>query len=174
MADRTEEEARLSAALDRIERAVAAVAAGASAAPPPAAPDDGAALAALSAELAEARANLDAERAANAQLVDRVRALKQKQETVVAGLERRVAQLRADLEASGAELQRHKRLVEDLTEANAALRAAAERGLADPALVDRAMAAELEALGAQRAAEKAEVETVLSEIRRLIGEGADA
>lgn len=174
MADRSEEEARLSAALDRIERAIAAVATGGPEVAQQAAPDEGTALAALSADLGEARANLEAERAANAQLVERVRALKQKQETVVAGLERRVAQLRADLEASGAELQRHKRLVDELTEANAGLRAAAERGLADPALVDRAMAAELSAMGAQREAEKAEVETVLSEIRRLIGEGADA
>ena len=174
MAETSGDEARLSAALDRIERAIAAVAATGPEVTAQAASGDDAARAALTAELAEARASLEAERAANAQLVERVRGLKQKQETVVAGLERRVAQLRADLEQSGAELQRHRRLVEDLTEANAALRAAAERGLADPALLDRSMAAELSAMGAQRAAEKAEVETVLSEIRRLIGEGADA
>lgn len=174
MAETSGEEARLSAALDRIEQAMNAMATGLAPVATQAGSDDGAALAALSADLAEARANLEAERATNAQLVDRVRGLKQKQETVVAGLERRVAQLRADLEQSGAELQRHRRLVEELTEANAALRAAAERGLADPALLDRSMAAELSAMGAQREAEKAEVETVLSEIRRLIGEGADA
>lgn len=172
MTEIAEEEGRLYAALDRIEAAVARVAtlrteADAMAAAPAPEQDDGA-------ELAELRTALEAERGANAQLTERVRGLKQKQETVVARLERRVAQLMADLEQSAAEIQRQKALVEDLAQANETLRAAAANGGGDGAGINRAMEADLQALGALREMERAEVETVLGEIRRLIGEGADA
>ena len=137
MTEIAEEEGRLYAALDRIEAAVARVStlraeADAMAAAPAPVQDDGA-------ELADLRTALEAERGANAQLTDRVRALKQKQETVVARLERRVAQLMADLEQSAAEIQRQKGLVEELTQANEALRAAAANGGGDGAGINRAM-----------------------------------
>lgn len=177
MTEIAEDEGRLAAALDRIEAAVARAAelrteAGTGPAPepvPPAAetPEHGA-------EVAELRAALEAERSANAQLTERVRRLKQKQETVVAKLERRVAQLMQDLEQSAADIQRQKALVEELTEANRVLREAAQGGAAGGAGINQAMAADLQALGALREMEKAEVETVLGEIRRLIGEGSDA
>lgn len=166
MSEIAEDEGRLVAALDRIEAAVAGMAG--RTAPGTAEPQVD------PAEMEALRAALEAEREAKAQLVERVSGLKQKQETVVARLERRVAQLTAELEQSAAEILRQKTMVEELTQANAALREAAQTGLADGAGLNRAMAADLQALGALREMERVEVETVLGEIRRLIGEGADA
>lgn len=190
MSEIAEDEGRLVAALDRIEAAVALVAErrAAEAALPmpqpamaePAMAEPAAPAAPLPdpgpdpAEMEALRSALEAERAAKAQLVERVRGLKQKQETVMARLERRVAQLSGELEQAAAEILRQTTLVEELTAANRALRAAAEAGMPDGAALDRSMQADLRALDALRAAERAEVETVLGEIRRLIGEGADA
>ena len=163
MTEIAEHEARLAAALDRIEDAVSWVEARA---PGGAAPD--------AEEVASLRAALDGERAAKAQLIERVGALRDKQETVVAGLERRVAQLGEDLERATTDLARQAVLVADLTEANRALREAVAAGETDGAAVNRAMAADLAALQALRATERAEIDSVLGEVRRLIGEGADA
>lgn len=118
------------------------------------------------------RAELEAERTANAQLTERVRAIKEKQETMVAALEARVARLVSQLDQQGLELQRQRRLNAELTETNRALGAAAQSGLASPELVNAAMAAELEALRAARAAEMSEMEEILSELKPLIGEVA--
>lgn len=124
------------------------------------------------AEMAMLRADLEAEQAANAQLTERVRAIKDRQETVIGGLEDRVAQLTASLEAQGAELQRQRRVNGDLTTANRKLTDAARANLADPALLNSAMATELEALRAARHAEMAEMEDILAELKPLIGEVA--
>ncbi len=78
MSDITELERRVSAALSRIDRALDAM-------PGPAAEDPA---------LHEA---LESERAANAQLMERVRAIKEKQEIILSALERKVAHLTASL-----------------------------------------------------------------------------
>lgn len=124
------------------------------------------------AEMAILRADLEAEQAANAQLTERVKAIKDRQETVIGGLEDRVAQLTASLEAQGAELQRQRRLNGDLTAVNQRLSDAARANLADPALLNSAMVTELEALRAARHAEMAEMEEILAELKPLIGEVA--
>jgi chromosome segregation ATPase len=124
------------------------------------------------AEMAILRADLEAEQAANAQLTERVRAIKDRQESVIGGLEDRVAHLTSSLEAQGAELQRQRRLNGDLTAANQRLSDAARANLSDPALLNSAMATELEALRAARQAEMAEMEEILAELKPLIGEVA--
>ncbi|MCB2110803.1 MAG: hypothetical protein H6895_08965 [Defluviimonas sp.] len=158
MSDITEFERRISAALARIGAAL-------DQAGPAAAPAGGDASAALT----EA---LEAERTANAQLNERVRAIKDKQERMVASLEQKVAHLSAQLDANGQELQRLKRLNIELTETNRALAASAEAGVAEPHLINRAMMSELDALRAARAAEVAELDEILSELRPLIEEVA--
>lgn len=115
---------------------------------------------------------LEAERAANAQLTERVRAIKEKQETMVSVLEKKVARLSEQLDAASAELQRQKRVNVQLTETTRALSEAAEKGLADPHLLNRSMMTELEALRAARAAEVAEINEILSELKPLLGEVA--
>lgn len=124
-------------------------------------------------ELIEAlRAELEAERGANAQLTERVRAIKEKQETMVAGLEARAARLSQQLEQQGLELMRQRKLNAELTDTNRALSDAARSGVGDPMVLNAAMASELEALRAARAAEMAEVEEILAELKPLIGEVA--
>ena len=115
---------------------------------------------------------LDAERVTNAQLTERVRAIREKQETVIAALERNVARLTQALDAQGRELARARHVNDELTETNRLLTAAAQAGGSDGVVIDRAMAAELGALRAARAAEMAELDEILSELKPLIGEVA--
>lgn len=115
---------------------------------------------------------LDAERTTNAQLTERVRAIREKQETMVGALEKKVARLTGQADAAAQELQRLRQANQDLADMNRALSAAAAAGLADPDLVQRAMATELEALRAARAADLAEMDDILSELKPLIGEVA--
>lgn len=161
MSDMTELARRLSAALERIGAGVEALGSGA-ADDTTTSTDDG----------AELREALEAERATNAQLTERVRAIKDKQETMVSALEAKVAQLSQQLDRAGAELQRQKRLNNDLAEANRALSDAATKGVAEPQLINKSLQTELEALRAARAAEMAEMEEILSELKPLIGDVA--
>lgn len=125
-----------------------------------------------SGDAAGLREALEAERTTNAQLTERVRAIKDRQETMVSALEAKVARLTEQLDAAGAELQRQKRLNADLAEANRALSEAATKGVAEPHLINRSMQTELEALRAARAAEMAEMEEILAELKPLIEEVA--
>lgn len=163
MSDITELERRISAALERIGAGLDLLGQGAGAAP---------AAAADAGELTSLREALDAERTANAQLTERVRAIREKQETMVEALEKKVVRLTEQLNAAGLELQRQKQLNTELTEANRALSDAAQEGVAEPHLINRSMMTELEALRIARAAEMAEMEEILSELKPLIGEVA--
>ncbi|MGO4855268.1 hypothetical protein [Phaeovulum sp. W22_SRMD_FR3] len=126
-----------------------------------------------SAELIALREALEAERQANAQLSDRVRAIRDKQETMVTLLERRLAATQRDCDRWAREVARMKRANLDLTEANRGLTAAIGQG-ADTDdgvaahLINRAMLAELESLRALRSAERAELEEILSGLEPLI------
>ncbi|MFZ5709109.1 MAG: hypothetical protein ACOY4T_05395 [Pseudomonadota bacterium] len=173
-------ERRIAAAFDRIVAQMAAFAAapglpGSGRSGGPAGDtggDAGTGLGGAAGEIAALRDALEAERTANAQLTERVRAIREKQETVVASLERTVARLSQQLDAQGRELARLKRANAGLTETSRALAAAAEAGPPDAGSVNRALAAELEALRAARAAEIAEMDEILSELKPLIGEVA--
>lgn len=118
------------------------------------------------------KAELEAERSANAQLTERVRAIKDKQENLLATLERKVTQLSQQLDLQGAELQRQRLMNVSLTRANQKLSDAARAGLADAAVLDEALRTELEAMRVARAAEMAEMEEIMAELKPLIGEVA--
>jgi hypothetical protein len=131
------------------------------------------------AEVVALREALEAERQANAQLSDRVRAIRDKQETMVTMLERRLNTTQRDADRWAREVARLKRANFDLTEANRGLTAAlAQREEQGPGadvddgvaahLINRAMLAELEALRAQRAVERAELEEILAGLEPLI------
>jgi flagella basal body P-ring formation protein FlgA len=115
---------------------------------------------------------LETERAANAQLTERVRAIKEKQEIVVTALEKKVAQLTRQLDAATRDLVRQRSVNADLVETNRMLNDAARGTLATPELVNAAMESELSALRAARAAELAEMEEIMAELKPLIGEVA--
>ena len=153
MSNVTELEQRISVAMDRIEKGL-----GDMAEQTPAV--DGAAL----------EAQLEDERSANAQLEERVKALKERQDTKISELEARVSFQRDQMAALDTELQRLRASSADMREVNAQLRVAATDGVAEPELINRAMMAEVEALSAQRASESAEVDAILKELKPLIEE----
>jgi hypothetical protein len=165
MNDISELERRILYALERIDIATAQL-------------GDGAAAKVQEAPLANSididvlKAELEAERLANAQLTERVRAIKEKQETMVVALEKKVARLTQQLEANGTELQHQRQLNVDLTAINRKLSEAARTGLIDAETLNQSMETELAALRVARSAEMAEVEEIMAELRPLIGEVA--
>ncbi|EKX56534.1 hypothetical protein D1122_15730 [Cereibacter sphaeroides] len=117
------------------------------------------------------QAELDEERMVNAQLSERLKAVKEREGVKIAQLEEQVEALTRQLDAQGMELQRMKKTTGQLREALRSLREATAEGVADSDLVNRSMVVELEALRAARATEAAEVEEVLSALEPLISEG---
>lgn len=116
----------------------------------------------------ELRAQLQEERDANAQLEERVRLLKSRQDGRIAELEGRVAEQAEQLAALDAELQQLRGTNADLTEVCGQLRKAAMAGTADAELINRALVAEVDGLTAQRSAEAAEVAAILSDLKPLL------
>lgn len=163
MSEIAELERRITAALERIGRGMAALG-GAEAAPPP---DSAAAD-----RIAELEAALDAERQANAEMSARVAAIKEKQDTTVRDLHQKVEAMTRQLDVQGLELQRMKKTNVQLRETIRPLREAAESGVPDPALVNKSLGAELEALRATREAEIAEMDEILAELKPLIAAAA--
>lgn len=150
---------RITAALDRIGRALEARR-----------------QEAVSGDLA---AELEAERTANAQLEERVRAIKEKQENTVSALEKTVEGLNAEI-ASLKEaladrdggLQRLRKVNAELRRSNAALREANAAALPDAHLVNTSMMAELEALRADHAAGEAEIAEIAAVLEPILAEEA--
>lgn len=159
MTDISELERRITAALDRIGQGVEQLDAGSPAA---AAVDEG--------EVAALREALEDERLANAQLEERVRAIKEKQETMVARLEQDVASLKDALKSRDADLQQLRSVNEELRGSNASLREANAQGVGDADLVNSAMVTELESLRAARAADRSEIEEILATLEPVLKE----
>lgn len=157
MTDITELQGRITAALDRIGQGIAGL-------EPPA----GTAPEGDSYEVSRLTAALEEERTANAQLEERVRAIRDRQENVVAGLEAETARLRDQLAQQEAAATGLARVNAELRANNAAMRAAIEAGLAEPHLVNKSMMAELDALRAAQGADRAELDAVLGELGPMI------
>lgn len=158
MSDVKELEKRLGDALDRIARSARSL-------------NSGTASAADSATIADLRAQLEAERNKTAQLSERVNAVRQRQDSSVTSLERRLARMTEQLDLQSLEMLRLKKANTKLIEANRQLREGHEAKVIEPSAVNRALLAELEALRAERAAEMAEMEDVLGELKPLVTEG---
>ncbi|MBN2759849.1 MAG: hypothetical protein JXQ79_05065 [Rhodobacteraceae bacterium] len=158
MTDIKQMETRLSHALDRISAAAGKL----TTAPAPVIED---------ADSAKLRAELDAERAKTAQLTERVNAVRQRQDSSVASLERRLARMTEQLDLQSLEMLRLKKANSKLIEANRQLREGHEAQVIEPSAINRSLVAELEALRAERAAELAEMEDVLGELKPLMGTG---
>ena len=161
MKEITELEGRLSAALDRIRRGMEAARAGAA--------ETGEAQE-LAANTAALEAQLGEERTANAQLEERLRTLGQRQETTVAALEKELRGYRERFAGIDRDLQRLRQVNAELRDINARMRDAMAEDMAEPHLVNKALLAEIEALRATQAADRAEVEAVLGELKPLIEE----
>jgi hypothetical protein len=151
-------EGRITAALDRIR---AGIAAQHTAVPQTVAPD-------TAGDLDTLRSQLDEERRANAQLEDRVGAVKLRQEKTVSELEARAASQAGQLTVLSDEIQRLRASNVDLRDLNAQLRSAAADGATSPDLINRATLAEVDALQTQRRSEAAEMDVIVSQLKPLI------
>lgn len=151
-------EGRITAALDRIR---AGIAAQHTAVPQTVAPD-------TAGDLDTLRSQLDEERRANAQLEDRVGAVKLRQEKTVSELEARAASQAGQLIVLSDEIQRLRASNVDLRDLNAQLRSAAADGATSPDLINRATLAEVDALQTQRRSEAAEMDVIVSQLKPLI------
>lgn len=147
-------EGRLTAALDRIRAGVDGLGSA-----PAVAVDQSSAL----------EAQLTEERTANAQLEERVKALKERQDNKIAELEARVTSYRKQMSGLDAELQKLRASNADLRNMNAKLRSAATEGVTEPELLNRALMAEVDALNTQRSADATEVDAILAELKPLVG-----
>ncbi len=116
-------------------------------------------------EMAQA---LEDERTANAQLSERVRALKTKSDTEMAEMRTQVEECDARMAQLDIELQRVRRANAQLNDACAALREANEEGVGDAHLINKSMLAELESLRSARAADVAEATAILSALTPMI------
>ncbi len=157
MNDISELESRIAAALDRAGRALDQISAVST---EPVESSDAAAL----------KEELDAERVANAQLEERVRAIKEKQETTLAALEAEVSRLRQSVTEKDGSVQRMRAVNSELRQSNQAMRDAISQGLADPHLVNRSMMSELESLRATRDADRAELDDILAALEPVLKE----
>jgi chromosome segregation ATPase len=167
MSELPELETRIMAALERIKTGVAAQATSA----PVSDVDTGA----LETQVSELKNKLDEEQTANAQLEERVKLLKERQDGKLAELESNVDAGRARSSRMDRELQRLRQVNAELRDINGQLRGALSEGVSEPHLVNKAMLAELEALRATRAADAAEMDAILEELTPIIErEAADA
>ena len=148
-------EQRIAAAFQRISDGVEALSARGAAGAAPAMADEAGDMARLAEEL-------EAERLTNAQLNERLRALSNDRSATETALRDEVTALTRALDEQGLDIQRLTATVTSLREDLRRLREGAEGGVTDPALINRAMLAELEALRATRAAEAHEMADILA------------
>jgi len=124
------------------------------------------------AEVEGLREALETERSVNAQLNDRVKAISERQEKQVARLEQRATELTARVEALETEIDRLRAVNARLRETSAALRAANAEGVGDVSGINAALEAELAAVAALRASDRAEIDAILSDLLPLTEGGA--
>lgn len=122
-------------------------------------------------EQAALREALAEEKTANAQLNERLRAVKEQDAAKVAEHEARIEAMTRQIEAQGLETKRLRRASIQLRENLRTLRSAQAESLADPHLINRAMLSELEALRATRNSETAEMDEILAQLAPLLQQG---
>jgi chromosome segregation ATPase len=147
---------RITTALDRIDRGIDRLPVGVPA----------------STDLEKLRGALADEKAASAQLAERLRALKDRDGQTVQTLEARIEVLTRQLDVQGLEMQRLRKMTAQLRDQLRVLHEAAANNAPDPQLINKAMVVELESLRATRASETAELDEILSELTPLIREVA--
>ncbi|NVK47784.1 MAG: hypothetical protein HWE33_15960 [Rhodobacteraceae bacterium] len=176
MSEISDFEARITAALERIGRAVAVAEERAEAATETAsdAPVGGIASEEAEAEIARLHDALEEEKSANSQLEERVKAIHDRQESHVAALEEEVETLRRQLMDHDREMQKLRHVNTQLRNNNAALRAANAEGVGDAGLIDAGLHAEVEALRVARESDVTELDAILTELRAVVSRhGAD-
>ncbi|MEE3360908.1 MAG: hypothetical protein VX248_13245 [Pseudomonadota bacterium] len=123
-------------------------------------------------DIEKLKSDLADERLANEQLEERVKAIRDRQESQVSELQAQVAGFKASISDLDAELQRLRHANDQLTANNAELREALEKNVSEPHLINRAMLAELEGLRAARSADRAETQTLIDTLEPLLAAAA--
>lgn len=162
MTDISELERRIAAALERIGAGVQSL----SAEPetPPVDED----------EITRLREALDIEKEANAQLEERVRVLKGRLESNAAAVEAEIETLKTQARDAQAGMQKLRAANQQLRGSVEALRTASTEGGVEPHLINQAMMSELDGLRAARAGDRAEIDAILTELKPLLEENANA
>ncbi len=160
-----EHERRLAAALDRIGKGVDRLAQ-AAARPAPRATQP------ATAEVAQLREALEAEKATNAQLTERLKALRERDGSARRDTEARIEAMTRQLDVQGLELGRMKKTTIQLRDTLRAMTDAAVAATPEPHLINKAMLTELEALRAIRQTEIAEMDEILAALAPLAEEAA--
>ena len=161
MQEIAELERRITAALERIGRGIETLGGQTPATAPMHVGDS---------DLAQLTEALDEERMANAQLAERLRVVRDKDDAEKAALAAARDALQDQLEAQTDEVNRLRRSLDQLDGELADLRDLAARGVVEPEHVNRAMLAELEALRSARASEAVEIAEIVAALNPLIAE----
>lgn len=119
------------------------------------------------------RAELDDEKKAHAQLTERVKAIREKQDETVDQLEKRVLKLQEQANTQANDLARLGRVNSELRATIKALRDAAAEGMVEAEGLNQAMKAELDATRVQQSVDRSELDMILTELTPLIQEKAD-
>jgi len=119
-------------------------------------------------ELARLNEALEAEKMANAQLQERVNAIKDKQETSVQDMQGKIEELTAKLKDQETEAQQLKQVNSQLHQSNEELSNANAQAADDAQLANKAMQTELDTLHATRKSDLAELETIMAELKPMI------
>lgn len=184
-------ERRIAEALERIRAGVEGVGADTSADMVPAEEADALAsqLSQVSGELEVVHAALTAEKAKtadlNAALIDAQAQMRVQEAEYAAALEQAVTDapsidpaaltaLQNERDATEAELRTLRASIQDLQSANAELRRAALTGVTDPSLINRSLAADLEAVQAARLGELRDIDAILSALDPIVGGASHA
>jgi hypothetical protein len=169
MQEITELEQRIGAALERIGKGVERLSGRSAVTGSP--PSSTAGLVPTGAEAA-LRAQLEEEKALTAQLQDRLRILKERE--TKGDLQAKVDRLTQLLDVKGLEVQRLRRSVGTMREQLTALRADQAAKVVEPGHLNKAMAAEIDALKATRMAEISEIDEILVALEPHLTEARNA
>ncbi|NHQ72978.1 hypothetical protein HAT86_00660 [Roseovarius gahaiensis] len=123
-------------------------------------------------EVETLKQQLEDERLASAQLEERLKKLRDKQDAQAEVAARARDELASKIETLDRDLQSLRTANQQLRENNATLREANAAGVAEPHLINKAMLAELEGLRATHAADQAEADAILAELGRILDAGA--
>lgn len=155
MTEMAELERRITAALDRIGAGLGGLGSGNEAA------------------LQDLRAALEAEKTANAQLEERVKALHEQNDARIRELEEQVAKLKNSALESNGQVQAMRRTNQHLQATLQNLREASAAEV-EPHLINQAMMSELEGLRSVRDADRAELDEILGALQPMLKEAQDA
>lgn len=169
MSDITELERRITSALDRIGAGLDGLDRAEPVGPDP---ELQAELEAARARVEELERELSDEKLANAQLEERMKAVREKADRHTAAMDIQAFEQQQSTAKLDAELQRLRRAAEDLRASNIDLREALEKGLNEPHLINTAMLAELETLRVTRSVEIAQADALLAALEPLVKRAA--